>query len=122
MKQCPGTKLALAGYSQGAEVVHHALNVDGLPSEQVKAITYFADPGELSQMPGVQAVLTFSKENNQAASGNVSKSLINEYCVKGDAVCEDNVPLVLPPHVTYGEIYGEIAARFIIETTGVSGG
>ncbi|CAK3761551.1 cutinase-domain-containing [Lecanosticta acicola] len=103
MQQCPTTKLALAGYSQGALVVQAALNNDGLPSDQVKAITYFGDP-----------------DSHFGTSGNVSASLIKQYCVEVDLVCELNLPVVLSPHVTYGTLYGEDAARFIINTTGVS--
>ena len=45
LKQCPTTKLALAGYSQGGLVVHYSLNKEGLPSSDVSAIVYFGDPG-----------------------------------------------------------------------------
>ena len=45
VQQCPTTKLALAGYSQGGLVIHYALNNAGLSSSSVSAITYFGDPG-----------------------------------------------------------------------------
>lgn len=47
LSQCPTTKVALAGYSQGGLVIHYALNSAGLSSADVSAIVYFGDPGEL---------------------------------------------------------------------------
>ena len=47
LKQCPSTKVALSGYSQGGLVIHYALNSAGLPSADVSAIVYFGDPGKL---------------------------------------------------------------------------
>jgi hypothetical protein len=46
MAQCPGTKLALSGYSQGGLVIHYALNNGLLSSSEVDAIVYFGDPRE----------------------------------------------------------------------------
>lgn len=46
--QCPSTKLALSGYSQGGLVIHYALNNAGLSSSDVSAIVYFGDPGKTS--------------------------------------------------------------------------
>ena len=48
LDQCPSTKIALAGYSQGALVIHYALNDDGLSSSDIDAIVYFGDPGMYS--------------------------------------------------------------------------
>jgi cutinase len=61
LKQCPTTKVALAGYSQGGLVIHYALNQAGLSSSSVSAITYFGDPGEhlsISIMTGLTCLLT----------------------------------------------------------------
>ena len=43
-KQCPSTKIALGGYSQGGLVMHYALNRGGLSSSQISAIVAFGDP------------------------------------------------------------------------------
>jgi len=45
LSQCPDTKLALSGYSQGGLLIHHAINQDGLASADVSAIVIFGDPG-----------------------------------------------------------------------------
>ena len=46
LSQCPSTKIALGGYSQGGLVIHYALNNDGLSSSSVSSIVYFGDPGK----------------------------------------------------------------------------
>lgn len=45
-KQCPGTQVALAGYSLGGYVVHNALNSGLLPSKSVAAVVTFGDAGK----------------------------------------------------------------------------
>jgi len=45
LKQCPSTKIALSGYSQGAMVVHYAVQKSGLPVADVGAAVLFGDPG-----------------------------------------------------------------------------
>lgn len=44
LANCPTTKIVLSGYSQGAMVVHNALNKQGLSSSSVSAIVEFGDP------------------------------------------------------------------------------
>ena len=44
LSQCPSTKIALGGYSQGGLVVHYALNRAGLSSSSISSIVYFGDP------------------------------------------------------------------------------
>lgn len=43
-EQCPSTKVVLSGYSQGALVIHYALNQAGLDSAKISAIVDFGDP------------------------------------------------------------------------------
>lgn len=44
LKQCPSTKIALAGYSQGGEVVHFAVSVAGFNSSSVSSVVLYGDP------------------------------------------------------------------------------
>ena len=46
LSQCPSTKIALGGYSQGGLVIHYALNNAGLSSASISSIVYFGDPGK----------------------------------------------------------------------------
>lgn len=47
LKQCPTTKVVLAGYSQGGLVVHYATAAGegALPAADVSAVALFGDPG-----------------------------------------------------------------------------
>lgn len=49
LANCPSTKIVLAGYSQGAMVVHYALNQGGLASSKIAGAVYFGDPREWSR-------------------------------------------------------------------------
>lgn len=51
LKNCPNTKLALVGYSQGAMVVRNAVSVSGIDSDKVAAIVQFGDPRTFTPLP-----------------------------------------------------------------------
>lgn len=46
LSQCPGTKVVLSGYSQGAMVVHNAVQKSGFAAGNVAAAVLFGDPRE----------------------------------------------------------------------------
>lgn len=51
LKNCPNTKIAISGYSQGGEVVHYAVKSAGLSPVDVSSAVIFGDP-ELRQSVG----------------------------------------------------------------------
>lgn len=44
LSQCPDTKIALSGYSQGATVTHYAVGDGGLDGSSVAAAVLYGDP------------------------------------------------------------------------------
>lgn len=125
LSQCPTTKIALAGYSQGGLVVHYALNSAGLSSSSVSAITYFGDPGEFLPTRRWWQPCRISRTNTRpctedgtAKSGTVPASKIKEYCASGDGVCERHGFYISSAHLSYGSDATD-ASNFIITTTGV---
>ncbi|KAK5056832.1 hypothetical protein LTR84_012364 [Exophiala bonariae] len=85
--QCPDSKLVASGYSQGAALVHRA--VEDLP-QNVK-----------DQMV---AAVTFGDTQNQQDNGQIpnfdpAKTLV--ICNAGDAVCRGTLT-ILPAHLAYG--------------------
>lgn len=44
LKQCPNTKIALSGYSQGATVTHYAVQQGGLSANDVSSAVLYGDP------------------------------------------------------------------------------
>ncbi|KAL1958420.1 hypothetical protein VTO42DRAFT_4521 [Malbranchea cinnamomea] len=97
LSQCPHSKIALAGYSQGAMVVRHATSL--LEAGQVAAVVAFGDPLK-DAVPFV----------------NLPTDKVKQFCAPGDPVCmggTDN-----RAHLWYAE-YAEEAAQFIIQAVGV---
>lgn len=43
-KNCPNTKIAVGGYSQGGSVVHYAASKSGLSPDDVGAVVMYGDP------------------------------------------------------------------------------
>lgn len=126
--QCPDTKIALSGYSQGGLVTHYALNKGGLDSGLIDAIVYFGDP-RMFDSPvcfHVMFAMLFNEltrhgdaEYKIAPSGTVPASKIKSYCAFTDGVCELHTFAITPAHLSYG-VDANSAADFIIKTTGVS--
>lgn len=92
LQQCPSTKVILAGYSQGAMVVHNALNtIDG---SKIAAVAAFGDP-----------------MNGQAFKG-VDDSKVVRYCGSSDFVCDfSGKTQGAGSHLSYGSNLAEAASR-----------
>jgi len=101
LSQCPKTKTALSGYSQGGMVTHYAVDQAGLSAGDVAAAVLYGDPED------VQAV------------GKLPSSKVKEFCAKGDSVCEDGSGSVSSAHMSYTS-NGDIpkGAKFIIQHIG----
>ncbi|KAF4555314.1 Cutinase-like protein 3 [Elsinoe fawcettii] len=100
LKNCPGTKVVLSGYSQGAMVVHNAVSRSGFASANVAAAVLFGDP--------------LIKQS----IGSVPAAKIKQYCASGDGVCTGGGGITAA-HLSYGSS-ASAAADFIIKTAGVS--
>lgn len=97
LSKCPDTKLVMAGYSQGGQIVHNAAEL--LPSAtmaEVAAVVIFGDPDDGEAVAGIDA----------------SKVLI--ICHDTDDICL-NGDLILLSHLTYAE-NAEEAATFVVDT------
>ncbi|PSK55227.1 hypothetical protein B9Z65_2616 [Elsinoe australis] len=100
LSQCPGTKVVLSGYSQGATVVHNAVQKSGFAAGNVAAAVLFGDP-LLRQ-----------------SVGSVPTAKVKEYCASGDGVCQTGTFSISAAHLSYGSD-ASAAADFIIQTAGV---
>lgn len=94
--QCPSTKAVVAGYSQGAMVLHDAAEILG--NKDVTAAVVFGDP--LKYLP----------------LDIVPSGYLREFCAPGDIVCGkgDDVSI----HKSYGANADE-AAQFIVMAAGI---
>ena len=85
MTQCPKTKLAVSGYSQGCQVVHNAaelLTSNAAATKFINSVILFGDPDRLLPV------------------GNVPAYKVSIDCHVGDNICADGEE-VLFPHLTY---------------------
>lgn len=92
--RCPSTKIVVSGYSQGAQLVHKAL-------QRLTA----------AQAARVNAVVTFGDADRDTSFGlvNVANTLI--ICHEGDLICE-NTAILTPQHSNY-EQDAPTAAAFV---------
>jgi cutinase len=78
--QCPGSRIEISGFSQGAQVTHKAAKLLS-PSlhSRIHAIVLFGDPNNGHPFPG-----TLNKN-------------VKTFCHKGDLIC-DGIPIPLTQH------------------------
>lgn len=67
LSQCPDTKIVLAGYSQGAAVVHAAAG--------------------LLDAASISAAVVFGDALGSESFGSCSSNIIKSFCADGDSVC-----------------------------------
>lgn len=82
LDNCPDTKIALSGYSQGGFVVSNAISQSGVSKDDVAAAVLYGDP---SRNP----------------AGGLDKSKIKSYCASGDGVCETGGFAITAAHLAY---------------------
>ncbi|KAF3314741.1 hypothetical protein TWF173_004551 [Orbilia oligospora] len=96
---CEGSKIILAGYSQGAQLVHNAISqLPQAAANKIAAVVMFGDP----------------KNGNALGKGADAKS--KTFCNAGDLICRGQA-VILAPHLTYGSDTGD-AARFVAGLSG----
>ena len=97
-QKCPQTKILASGYSQGAAIVHGAM--EDLPAtimSQIAGVALFGDTRNL-------------QERGRVAGYPEDQTLI--ICNPGDLVCSGTLT-ILPPHLAYGPRVPE-ASRFLV--------
>ncbi|KUJ10472.1 carbohydrate esterase family 5 protein [Mollisia scopiformis] len=100
MTTCPDTKVVMAGYSQGGQLVHNA-------AKMLSA----------SQSAAVSSAVIFGDPDNGAAVGSVPAAKTKVICHTGDNICQ-NGDAILAPHLTYSTNAGE-AASFVAGAAGM---
>ncbi|KAK6397659.1 hypothetical protein LTR65_004907 [Meristemomyces frigidus] len=103
LKNCPNTKIAISGYSQGGEVCHYAVKSGGLSADDVSAAVIYGDPEDGTSV------------------GDLPASKLKEFCASGDGVCEDHTFDISAAHLSYSSSSDiEDGAQFIISAAGAT--
>jgi cutinase len=101
LKQCPGTKVIVSGYSQGGMVVHNAF-ANGVSASDVAGAVMFGDPLK-----------------RQAISG-LSTDKVKQFCGTSDTICGGGGDGgATGSHLSYGSV-ADSAASFAIQAAGLS--
>lgn len=127
--KCPGQRILLLGYSQGAQIVGDVLGGGGgnagdgpenppaakSVTEKVVGVVQYGDPRHLPNKsydvgtdPGAEGL--FPRKSNQSVDG--FGSVIQSYCDTGDPFCAKGNNL--NAHLDYVEKYDKTAAKFLI--------
>lgn len=85
--QCPTSQIVVAGYSQGAAMVHRS--VEQLPDATKSRIAGIVTYGDTQNKQDKGVVPTYPPQK------------LKVICNKGDAVCQGTL-VILPPHLEYG--------------------
>ncbi|KAI9329016.1 cutinase [Zopfochytrium polystomum] len=102
MSACPNTKVVMAGYSQGGQLVHNAANM--LPA---------------SVMAQVNSAVIFGDPNNGTAVTNLAPAKTKVICHPDDNICQQGI-VILPAHLTYGNLNAAEAAAFVVQAAGMA--
>jgi cutinase len=78
---CPDTKIALSGYSQGGFVVSNAISKQGVNPDDIAAAVVYGDP-------------------SRQAAGGLDESKVKSFCVSGDGVCSGTFAITAA-HLAY---------------------
>ncbi|KAF3035401.1 hypothetical protein E8E12_001045 [Didymella heteroderae] len=101
LKQCPGTKVIVSGYSQGGMVVHNAFS-NGISASDVAGAIMFGDPLK-----------------RQAISG-LSTDKVKQFCGTSDTICGGGGDGgATGSHLSYGSV-ADSAASFAIQAAGLA--
>ncbi|KAF2440484.1 carbohydrate esterase family 5 protein [Karstenula rhodostoma CBS 690.94] len=97
--QCPGSKIFVSGYSQGAMVVHNAFQ-QGISASDVTGAIMFGDPLKTMSISGL------------------STDKVKEFCATADSICGTGTNPT-GSHLSYGNVADE-AANWVIKAAGLS--
>jgi cutinase len=101
LKQCPGTKIIVSGYSQGGMVVHNAFS-NGVSASDVAGAIMFGDPFKRQALPGL------------------SSDKVKQFCGTSDTICGGGGDGgATGSHLSYGSV-ADSAASFAIQAAGLA--
>jgi cutinase len=103
---CPSTKIVMAGYSQGAQVVHNAM-------EKVAAMSNTTAANKVDVASRVSSVVLFGDPRNGTAVAGVGRERVLSLCHTQDDICTGGDRITFD-HLTYNRDAPQ-AAMFVMQ-------
>lgn len=117
---CPNTKIVLSGYSQGAQVVHNAMqyinNGTSLPGVN-GTLAPFANNSAAINSRVISVVLFGDPRNGTAVSG-MQDARVLSLCNAQDNICAKGGDIITLDHLTYSQNATQ-AAMFVMQKSGL---
>lgn len=104
---CPNTKIVMAGYSQGAQVVHNAM-------EKVAAMSNTTASNNIDVVSRVSSVVLFGDPRNGTAVAGVDQGRVLSLCNAQDNICAKGGDRITLDHLTYNRDAPQ-AAMFVMQ-------
>ncbi|KUJ06810.1 cutinase-domain-containing protein [Mollisia scopiformis] len=129
--RCPNSKMALLGYSQGAQVVGDMMcgtseanfnttkPISAAASKNIVAIIQMGDPAHMINQPqdvGNSTQNGIFPRNNTATACASMEPLTQSYCNSDDRFCDSGTSIAV--HLAYVQQFGTTATKFIIQKVG----
>ncbi|KAI7783419.1 cutinase [Diaporthe eres] len=105
---CPNTKIIMAGYSQGAQVVHNAMEKVAAMSNTTTA------PNNVNVASRVSSVVLFGDPRNGTAVAGVDQARVLSLCNAQDDICAKGGDKITLDHLTYNRNAPQ-AAMFVMQ-------
>lgn len=106
---CPNTKIVMAGYSQGAQVVHNAM-------EKVAAMSNTTAPNvnRIDVASRVSSIVLFGDPHNGTAVAGIDQGRVLSLCNAQDDICAKGGDRITLDHLTYNRDAPQ-AAMFVMQ-------
>jgi cutinase len=88
LARCASTKIAIAGYSQGAMVVHYAVKSGGLNANAISSAVVYGDPQNRESVGSLPASKTKVSSHHSIPFLRTRLIERQKFCARGDGVCE----------------------------------
>lgn len=108
---CPNTKIIMSGYSQGAQVVHNAMDKIAAMSNATSNAT---GPNNVDVASRVSSVVLFGDPRNGTAVAGVDQARVLSLCNAQDDICAKGGDIITLDHLTYNRNAPQ-AAMFVMQ-------
>lgn len=111
---CPGTKIVMAGYSQGAQIVHNAMEKVAAMSNATATANATTSNNNIDVASRVSSVVLFGDPRNGTAVPGVDQARVLSLCNAQDDICARAGDKITLDHLTYNRDAPQ-AAMFVMQ-------